>query len=291
MSHFGIYNTSHGYCRVNFLPLSQVRFRYPMNKNCVTNRIVLAFLLLVTQFSTAQKIRELHVSPNGTDTDSGSLEHPYATLHRASQEIASIRSDSFQKVVVWINEGTYRIKEPLLLDVTLMKNSPPVEFKAILGARPIITGAVQLPHWTYQGDGLWVSIVPEEIREFRELFIDGNRAPRARYPNVDFLRVAKVGKDKRTHFTFIPEEFPIPKNTKGVELALLHDWSITRSAIKHIDEATHSIYAVDSIGAKSLPFSPLTTGNPIQGIILKMILLFWMFLMNGSSMPMKENYP
>ncbi len=228
-----------------------------MNQNCVPNRIVLAFLLLFTQFSTAQKIRELHVSPNGSDTASGSLEHPYATLHRASQEIALITSDSFQKVVVWINGGTYRIKEPLLLDATLMKNSPPVAFKAIPESRPIITGAVQLPHWTHQGDGLWVSIVPEEIGNFRELFINGKRASRARYPNNDFLRVAKVGEDKRTHFTYIPNEFPRPKDNEGVELALLHDWSITRIAVKYIDSVTHSIHTVDSIGAKSLPFFTL----------------------------------
>jgi hypothetical protein len=80
--------------------------------------------------------------------------------------------------------------------------------------------------------------LPESLKEmynFSELFIDGKRATRARFPNEGYLHVKKVGADRRTNFFFEKGDFPIPENVKDVELVLLHDWSISRIPVKEIN--------------------------------------------------------
>lgn len=63
-----------------------------------------------------------------------------------------------------------------------------------------------------------------------------------------------MGDDNRTNFEFDKGDFPFPEKTQEVELALLHDWSMTRINLKSINLKTNTIYAVDSIGAKCLNF-------------------------------------
>ena len=99
--------------------------------------------------------------------------------------------------------------------------------------------------------------VLEKRYTVRELFIDGKRAQRARHPNEDYLRVKKVGLDRRTHFFFENGDFPLPQKIKGTELVLLHDWSISRIPVLDIDPARQKLTAIDSIGTKGLDFFTL----------------------------------
>jgi hypothetical protein len=137
-----------------------------------------------------------------------------------------------------------------------------VIYKAMKGEKPIISGGVQIKNWEQNKTGIWVAKVPpvnDRSWIFRELFIDGKRAWRARHPDQGYLRVAKVGEDKRTNFFFHPGDFPLPGNSREVELVLLHDWSITRINLEEIDHNKNHITAIDSIGAKCLDF--FTIGN------------------------------
>ena len=47
---------------------------------------------------------------------------------------------------------------------------------------------------------------------------------------------------------FEKEDFPISENVSGVELVLLHDWSISRIGVKEIDSIKNQLTATDSIG-------------------------------------------
>ena len=224
--------------------------------------ITLLLSLLLIQCSSVQQIKEIYVSPNGSDSAPGTRKAPFETLHKALGEIASIDSTKVRGVVIWINDGTYRIKNPLLIDSMSKKTNTSLSFKGMEGSKPVISGAVQLTGWRSAGNGLWSCSIPDQMGDFRELFINGKRETRSRHPNSGYLRVTEVGADKRTYFTFTSGDFPIPKSTAKPELVLLHDWSITRIPVKDIDVEHNVLYAVDSIGTKNLDFFTLDNWEP-----------------------------
>ena len=224
--------------------------------------ISLFLSLLLVQFSNAQQIKEIYVSPNGSDNGQGTPKAPFETLHRAYDEIASLDNTKNQSVILWMNDGTYRIKKPLVIDSLLKKSNISLSIKAMDGAKPVVSGAHELTGWRKIGNGLWACSIADETGTFRELFINGKRATRARHPNSGYLRVDKVGADKRTNFSFTSGDFPIPESTVKPELVFLHDWSITRIPIKNIDAKNNVLYAVDSIGTKNLDFFTLDHWEP-----------------------------
>ncbi|MCM4149967.1 right-handed parallel beta-helix repeat-containing protein [Arenibacter sp. N53] len=219
-------------------------------------------LILMAKLTLAQEIREIYVSPSGYDSNPGTFEKPIKTLHKATAILGNMDSSKLPKIVVWLNDGIYRISNPIVIDSTVKNSGIPFEFKAVKGSKPTISGALELREWTNLGDGIWVSKIPKNLVGFRELFVKGKRAVRARHPNNEYLRVNEVGADRRTNFTYRTGDFPHPKNPKEVELVVLHDWSITRIPIKNIDKNINSISAADWIGAKGLDFFNLDNWEP-----------------------------
>lgn len=242
----------------------------------MTARHILLFLFLfLIKDLNAQYTKEIYVAPNGSDKSSGNLNKPFKTLHRAYDEIASLNSTAaYQRIVLWMYDGTYRIKNPLVIDSMLKKSNLPLSMKAMDNAKPIISGAHPLTGWRNLGDNFWACSITPQIEAFRELFINGQRTTRARHPNSGYLRVNKVGADKRTNFTFTTGDFPIPKSTVQPELVLLHDWSITRIPVKNIDPKKNVLHAMDSIGATNLDFFTLDNWEPNPRYYLENALEF-----------------
>lgn len=231
------------------------------NKKHIT-LLVSVTLALWMNCTAAQQIKDIYVSPLGSDRNSGASNKPFKTLHKATEYLSSNVSKSHQKIIIWLNDGTYRTKDPIKIDSQIRNNQVPVEFRSVQGSAPIISGSIAIIDWNAMNEGMWVADIPTEIGHFRELFVQGKRAVRARHPNKDFLRVNQVGADRRTNFTFNPGDFPLPDNPKEVELVMLHDWSITRIPINDIALETYTISAVDSIGAKGLDFFNLDNWEP-----------------------------
>ena len=225
---------------------------------------ILFFITLIsmTNLSMAQEIKEIYVSPTGSDSNSGTYDKPVKTLHKVTAILENMDYAKPLNIQVWLNDGVYRITNPIVINSTLKNGEIPIEFKAVRGSKPKISGAVELDDWTTSGDGIWVSTIPKNIGSFRELFVKGKRAVRARHPNKEYLRVKEVGADKRTNFTYNNGDFPQPKNPSEVELVVLHDWSITRIPIKDISLDSYTITASDSIGAKGLNFFNLDNWEP-----------------------------
>jgi hypothetical protein len=208
-----------------------------------------------------------YVSPTGDDTHSGTRGRPFATLERASRAVRSAWVSGQQvDVTVYLAGGIYNLEEPVVFKPEDSgRNGGRVIYRAMAGEQPILSGGKQIGEWERGENGLWVAKVPQVNGKpwiFRELFVDGERATRARHPDQGYLRVARVGEDKRTNFSFNPGDFPIPGDAGEVELVLLHDWSITRIPLRRIDSVESQIFAIDSIGAKGIPFFTLDHWEP-----------------------------
>lgn len=91
--------------------------------------------------------------------------------------------------------GTYFLQTPIVL--TQADNRPMV-FVGDGKEKPVISGGVRLTGWKQTAEGWWRCRVPEVVRygwRFEQLYVNGQRAVRARTPNERWLKLA----DMREH--------------------------------------------------------------------------------------------
>lgn len=94
--------------------------------------------------------------------------------------------------------------------------------------------------WRQESDGTWTAPIPRSVGVPRELFDGVTRLPRARYPDEGWLRVDKVGEDRRTSFTWKQGDLD-GTDLSGGELLFLHDWSMSRIGIAAMDPESRRI--------------------------------------------------
>jgi hypothetical protein len=219
-------------------------------------RIAIAcFLTIITFFNALSK--DIYVSPKGNNQFPGTREKPIQSISLAKKMAYEyLKSGKDGKLTVWLADGIYSMAEPLVFEPFESSSSQAaLLFKSLPGAKPIISGGMPISQWSKRKDGLWECHLPNLGKKgVRELFVNGKRAMRARFPNHDFLRVKKAGEDKRTNFYFEKGDFPIPSKASHVELVFMHDWSITRIGVKEIHSESDQLVALDQIGAKNLSF-------------------------------------
>jgi len=208
---------------------------------------------------------EIYVSPKGNDNANGSKSNPISSLSHAAK-LARAKAGKIP-VTIYLSGGYYRLTEPLQLGIEDGGTVEyPVNWQAVHGEKPIISGGVSVRNWTQENDGLWSVALPEDYHaglparhgNFRSFYVNGTRAVRARFPDNDFLKVSKAGEDNRTNFFFDKDQIPKAENINELELVFMHDWSITRIGVKSIDWTNKHLITVDSIGARSPSFFTIT---------------------------------
>lgn len=256
------------------------------------------FTLLFFGLIFSVNAKDIYVSPKGNNNNPGTKELPLETIQQAKKMGEGILESGKEiNLVIWLADGIYTVSEPLTfkpINTNLKKSK--LSFKAQKDANPVISGGEQISGWTKNNLGFWEAKLPEkikDIKDFRELFVDGKRAVRARFPNESYLNVKKAGADRRTNFYFEKGDFPIPENIKEVELVLLHDWSISRIGVKEINTDENQLFTVDSIGAKAPDFFNIDNWEPNPRYFLENATEFldadyeWVFLKNEKKFLLK----
>lgn len=85
---------------------------------------------------------DIHVSPNGSDSNDGTAKRPFATLERAK---SAVRAAKEKPVTVWLAGGDYQFEEPFVLTAE-DSGTPqhPVVYRALEGKTPRLLGARKL---------------------------------------------------------------------------------------------------------------------------------------------------
>ena len=228
---------------------------------------------------------ELAVSTTGRDAASGTYAQPFATLARAHQAVRDLLRTTARPVHVRVLAGTYYLDQPLEFgsDDT-PAGSGGVCFEADSGALVTISGGQRLDvRWTAYRDGIYVCDVPPGSC-FTQLFVNGRRQIRARFPNADpsdpkrfsgYLRAAgplgdheqdpAPGPDDDMSFSsgaprgirFAPESWTRRHWAYPEELVIhiyqAHGWGNLQWHVKHIDRERQAIWFGDGgqqMGAK-----------------------------------------
>lgn len=215
-----------------------------------------------------------HVAPDGRDDNPGTAEKPFATVQRGRDAIRALRREQGgrlkQAVRVRLRGGTFALAAPLTLtpEDSGTKDGA-VIYEAADEATPVLSGGRQIGGWkqtTIDGKRLWAADVPDVKSgklHFRQLWVNGQRRPRARHPNDGFLKVAGVpDADAKTpynqgqhRFRFAAGDLRSYKNLEDVDVVLLHLWVSVRLAVAAVDEKENLV----SFVAKSR--RRLTDGN------------------------------
>ncbi|MEN6304695.1 MAG: right-handed parallel beta-helix repeat-containing protein [Armatimonadia bacterium] len=158
--------------------------------------LTLTLTLLVASAASAAGVPLiLYVAPSGNDGWSGRLAAPNAA--RTDGPLASVAGarDVLRKakpatpMEVRVRGGRYEVSSPVVFEPQDSGTTDcPISYVAYPGEKPVLSGGVRVTGFKpYRGkvvcadlpqarDGGWV---------FRSLFVDGERAIRARYPNYD----------------------------------------------------------------------------------------------------------
>ena len=186
---------------------------------------------------------EFYVATDGDDNNIGSAEKPFATLERARNVVRKLIEKGLDRdVLVIIRGGTYQLERPLVLG---LEDSGTSEHSITYTTYPghswsgetvVISGGRPITGWKKAGDNLWTAQVPEVKSGkwwFRQLFADGRRLVRGRFPNDGVLTIREVSDDvKRIAFTEpVTATEPIGSDA---ELVVLQNWSITRGRVVSI---------------------------------------------------------
>jgi hypothetical protein len=217
----------------------------------------------------------LYLSPKGRDQWSGRLSAPNRTktdgpLATPAAALALLRKlkdkgDLDGPATVWLRDGIYPLAEPLRFAA---EDSWPVTFAAYRNERPIFDGGRRITDWRItkiHGRPAWVATLPDVARgewSFRELFVNGRRAPRPRLPRPEnpdaplslkpSFRMAQVpgmklptgwaqGAGGQTQFVCAEGDVRAFRNLTDVEVVFLHFWIEERSPIAAFDPVTRLV--------------------------------------------------
>ena len=221
--------------------------------NPLIRRIVTSSLLVGMVLSARLAVgAEVWVSPSGKDSNPGTAEQPFATLARAQQKVRDLhevaRTYDYQPIRILLHGGTYSITKPIVLkpeDSGDRNNF--VTIAAAPGETPILSGGIEIRGWKrgsatpglpgISAGKVWVADVPRvegRVLEFRQLWVNGSKAIRAREPNGENL-VRLVGWNKTNQTAVIPSTaLAAVKDPTGLEMLVDQVWEIAALRVKSI---------------------------------------------------------
>jgi hypothetical protein len=120
-----------------------------------------------------------YVNPGGSDDNPGSEAKPFATVEKARQVIQGMTKSMANDIVVVLGGGVYPIDRTLVFSADDSGvNGHNVIYRAKDGETPILSGGRPVVGWKTDEKGRWKA--PAPIDDFRQLYVNGVRAIRAR---------------------------------------------------------------------------------------------------------------
>ncbi len=139
---------------------------------------VAAALVLLNGAVLADTLR-VYVSPTGKDDGPGTSSRPFRTLERARDAVRQSRLGG--DAVIELAAGEYILERPLVLGPEDSgRRNAPVTYRAAEDAVVVVSGGAHVTGWVLDADGRYRAPAPPG--DFRQLYINGRRAQRARGP-------------------------------------------------------------------------------------------------------------
>ena len=189
----------------------------------------------VPMATSAQAATVFYVSPGGAGAACSQAE-PCA-ITQAQERVRSVASPS-AGVTVELADGTYRISSPLQFRAQDGgRDGGTVQWVAAPGARPVITGSLDVDGWSLHdaGAGIYVANTPVGL-DTRQLYVNGIVAPRAaiKLANSDITMTASgltINNSALSYLANLPQQ-------NRIELESLGDFTNRISPVSRISGNT-----------------------------------------------------
>lgn len=195
-----------------------------------------------------------YVSTTGNDNNPGTEIQPFKTIQKAREVIRTRTGTWTGDIYVWLRGGTYTPTASLEFTAAdAGKNGHYVAYQAYRGERPIISGGTPLTGWTPYQNGIYRTSC--DSMEFRQLYVNGKKATRARFPNKGtYNRLASWNTSSKT-INIIADELGSVQNLPNgkVEMIVQQYWA-------------ESIMRVTSV-ANNGPYKSITVNNHEKEIV------------------------
>ena len=190
---------------------------------------------------------EFYISVDGSNEHPGTFAKPFKTIQKAQQMIRKgLAGNKSKSYIVWIRGGEYFLNEPLEFTY---QDSPVkdgfVTYRSWPNEPVMISGSRQIKGFKRVKGNLWKTFIPDIFEGkwyFRQLFANGKRLTRSRWPNVneDYLDIQEVNQPDAWQveqtMTF-KQEIPFENLAqKDAEVIFLNYWSSTRKLIRFNDK-------------------------------------------------------
>lgn len=191
-----------------------------------------------------------YVAPSAAAGGDGSIERPFRTIVQAQTAVRSVlASGCRENITVYLRGGLYSLEQPLTFDVRDSASAAfSVTYAAYPNEKPVISGGRVITGFSKGADNIWTApmdSVKSGAWRFRQLYVDGRRLPRGRFPEKGFLKIISVSEDSRT----LRFSDPLPEMDLGnsdTEVVVVQNWSISRELLT--DNSGKTITAATPIG-------------------------------------------
>lgn len=214
-----------------------------------------------------------HVAPDGNDLWTGRLAYPnadrtdgpLASLEGARDAIRRLKSTKnlTAAIRVQVAAGTYRMTKPIVFTPEDSGTAVcPIRYEAAESTRPLFTGGREITGFQPKDKGVWSVQIPEVAEGkwyFEQLWVNGQRAIRARSPNrFYYYATEKLDRDINPETGKLEELSrmalhgrrqdiePLLRITKqrlkDVTLVAYHSWETSRSRLALVDPATNNVF-------------------------------------------------
>ncbi len=217
---------------------------------------------------TGNVMAEFFISPDGNDLNLGTKDQPFATIQHARDEIRLLNREMTGQIIVNLREGTFRIQDTIeFTEIDSGSNGYEIIYRAYNEEKPIISGGVEVFGFVpVEGQHYWKLDVPEGVKPFRNLYINGKRALRAQTElpvlGVDFWKGEWSDRDGivmapnepgwwipmtdqwgRLGLVMEPADLPSFSRPQDLELHTNLQWIDIRSRVEDIVQLENGRYA------------------------------------------------
>jgi hypothetical protein len=190
----------------------------------------------------------IYVSPSGDDTNPGTLAQPVRTLAKARDLVRTMNSAMNSDLTVYVRGGTYPQTSTLTFaNADSGTNGFYVKYAAYQNERPLITGGQAIKDWKLSDAANNIYSASAGTTAFRQLYVNGVKAIRARTPNLgangaaNFNRLS--GWDKNANNVQVPASAVAAwKNLTKVEMHINIAWGDSTLRIASITNSGGTAY-------------------------------------------------
>lgn len=199
---------------------------------------------------------EFFVAPDGDDRNPGTAAQPFSTIHRARDAVGAARASAPRTpATVTFRAGTYYLAAPAVFGPEDSGTAEaPITYAAEPGSTVTLSGGLRITgDWRPYRDGILVCAVPAGPAA-NQLFLNGRRLTRARYPNGDpavpdpaaYTRAAGADAWPHRHLIYDPEAFS-PRLWARPQEAVVHSftrhlWGNVQWRLAGVDPARHTLH-------------------------------------------------